>query len=503
MKTERLERAFREEAARHLQAVRQTLERDGAVDDEGLTEVFRRLHSVKGMAASIGRSALAEQAHRLEERVERARAERGGLTAEDRAELAAGSRDLAARLGEAAPVPQPSAAEDRLPPARVPDERLDRLFDLALGLSTAQQRLEHRLGLPSDGELLALRDGISAAVRDLRREIMELRLLPVRSLLPLLEGAVRRWSQERGVRVQVSLRGDGVRADRRMLERLLDPLGHLLRNAIVHGIEPAAEREQQGKPVVGTVRVTARREQDLLLLQVSDDGRGVDPEEVLQRAAERGLIAGPSPRGLSAEAALDLLTREGMSRLDAADGLAGRGVGLSAARAEIERLGGSLRLRRRSGPGLTAEVRVPLGLAVLDAFLVQTRGRTFAVPVGAVREVHREDGSEGPRGSPPERVLDLAEGLGLDGREGGSGAAARCLLVVETAGAPAALAVERVLSRAEVVVRPLGPPLESVPPWTGAALLPWGGLALVLDPLRVTPTARAIPADAASATMAE
>jgi two-component system chemotaxis sensor kinase CheA len=502
VRRDRLERAFRDEAARHLEAALTLLEDGEDVEAERLTEIFRRLHSVKGMAASVGCDDVAAHSHGIEERVDQARRGPGRLDPGFRDELAGAVRALREEVSGQPSDPERSVAGDRLPPARLPAERLDRLFDLALGLSAAQQRLEHRLGLPDDGELLALRDGIGAAVRDLRREILELRLLPVRSLLPLLEGAVRRWSQERGVRVQVSLSGDGVRADRRMLERLLDPLGHLLRNAIVHGIEPPAEREAVGKPRTGTIRVTARRRHDRLVLRVCDDGRGVDPEEVVERACRRGLVAPGHARSLSPESALDLLTRDGMSRLEVADGLAGRGVGLSAARAEIERLGGTLRLRGRTGPGLTVEICVPLGLAVLDAFVVRTRGQTFAIPVAAVREVHRGEGTQGPRGAPPDRILDLGEGLGLPQEPGAAGNAS-CLLVVERPGTPAALAVDRIVSRAEVVIRPLGPPLESVAPWTGAALLPWGGLALLLDPLRVTPTARAIDPETASATMSE
>jgi chemotaxis protein histidine kinase CheA len=499
MNPDRLEHAFRTEAARHLDAARELLAGGGEIAGEPLGELFRRLHSVKGMAVSAGHREFAEHAHRLEDRVARARREGTGLAPAPRRELLGEVSALRERLmppAERNPVP---ASREGLPPVELPEERLDRLFDLALGLSAAQQRLEHRLGLPGDGELLALRDGITSGIDALRREILELRLLPVRSLLPLLEGAVRRWSQECGVRVQVSLRGDGVRADRRMLERLLDPVGHLLRNAIVHGIEPPAQRRRAGKPEVGTIRVTIRREHDRLMLRVGDDGRGVDPREVLERAVERGIIAPGSESSLHRDAAVDLLTRDGMSRLTAAGDLAGRGVGLGAARAEIERLGGTLRLQQRPGTGLTVEIRLPLGLAVLDVFLVETRGQSFAIPVGAVREVHAPGEPEGPRGPPPSRALDLGEGLGLAPPD--TPVPPRGLLVVEGASPDAALAVERIRARVEVVVRPLGPPLESVAPWSGAALLPWGGLALVLDPLRLTPRARAVEPEAASARM--
>jgi chemotaxis protein histidine kinase CheA len=502
VRPDRLQQAFHSEAARHLDAARDLLAGGEPLTTEQLAELFRRLHSVKGMAVSAGHEAVAERAHQLEERVARVRRRGKGLSATARRELLRGVDGVRERVER--PVPAEETATtvvEGLPPVQLPEDRLDRLFDVALGLSAAQQRLEHRLGLPADGELLALRDGIQAGIAELRREILELRLLPVRSLLPLLEGAVRRWSQECGVRVQVSVRGDGVRADRRMLERLIDPLGHLLRNALVHGIEPPAERRRAGKPEAGTIRLTIRREHDRLMLRVTDDGRGVDPREVLHRAVERGVIAAGSEASLPRDAALDLLTRDGMSRLSAADGLAGRGVGLGAARGEIERLGGTLRLHQRTDSGLTVEIRLPLGLAVLDVFLVETRGQTFAIPVGAVREVHGLDQPEGPRGPPPERSLDLGEALGLG--PPGPGPPPRALLVVEGAGPAAVLATERVRARAEVVVRPLGSPLEAVAPWSGAALLPWGGLALVLDPLRLAPRARAVEPATSSARMEE
>lgn len=496
MNSAQLRRAFEEETARHLAAARELLASDGELSREDIAEVFRRVHSVKGIAASVGEDGLAACAHQVEDLLAQARDSEAELSPTDRRALRRELERCQTFLRDAPSADAtPGLQGDRLPPVRVPEDKLDQLLDLVLGLSAAQQRLEHRLGLPDDSELLALRDAITGGVRQLSREILELRLLPVRALLPLLEEAVRDWARERGVRVQISVRGDAVRGDRRILERLLGPLGHVLRNAIVHGIEPPSERRAAGKAEIGTIRITIHRDREQLLLRVADDGRGARADEIVSRAVARGVLARAPGRPMPLQAALDLLTRPGMSRLVTADALAGRGMGLSAVRAELERLGGQFRLRPGRGPGLSAEMRVPLGVAVVDLFLVDAGGQTFAIPVGSVREVRGAEPPVGPRGERPRRVLDLAAVLGA-GPEPGPGEASSArnapLLVIERPGPATALAVSRIRARAELVVRPLGDPLDAIPPWSGAALLPSGGLALVVDPLRITPRARAV-----------
>ncbi|MBP7149841.1 MAG: Hpt domain-containing protein [Acidobacteria bacterium] len=477
MSRERLHAIFVDEGERLLADAARILEQTAAPSPAELAELFRVLHSVKGMAASMGFEALVAEAHAAEELL--AAAQSGDPPAADRLRHDLGARVAALRAavagsGEATPADAPAR---RLPGVRIEPDQLDRLLELALRISTAVERLEHRLGPPAEPALLSLRESLARDTRELRREVLELRLAPLRWLVPTLDQALRRWAGERGVLAALDVRGDAVRVDRMILEGLVDPLGHLLRNAVVHGIEPPGERRAAGKPERGRVVIEARRDGQALRVEVRDDGRGLEPRAVLERAAARGLIPPGTPANALPGDVLDLLARPGMSGRGTVDALGGRGVGLSAVRAAVERLGGELRLSAHPGRGFTARLQLPVRLALVDVFLVEAAGQRFAVPLAAAREV-REPATL-PAGA---ARVDLGEALGLGAGRGGSQSAA---LAVDNAREPYFLVADRVLGSREVVVRPLGPPLDQVPPWTGAALLAEGGIALVLDPSRL------------------
>ncbi len=488
MKADELLPIFVEDAQEHLRSAEALLAKEGVLSRGERNDLFRHFHSVKGMAASLGFDELVSAAHEAEEAVDALRRSGALLDRDGRARLAARVAELRAgvesragaatrdtpRPPRAQPVAAPVATPTRsLPFVRVSDERLDAFLDLALRLSAAQQRLEHRLGLPNDPELGALRDELSGTVRTLRREVLELRLQPLRTLSPLLREAFTRWSRELGREAELVITGDGVRVDRSILERLVDPLGNLLRNALLHGVEPPAERRRLGKPVPARVRLLAQRQQGRVVVTVEDDGRGAKAEEIVERARVRGVIAAGAHTELPRDDAFALLARAGMSSRSDAGHLGGRGVGLSTVRDELTRLGGSLQLDGGLGEGFVATLRLPARVAVLEAFLVEAGGQVFAIPVADVREVVSTGATAGAETRP------LAAALGLPEE------ATPLALVVEEEGRLIEIPVERVLGRREVLLRPLGAPLDLCAPWAGAAALPDGRLALVVDLARL------------------
>ncbi|HHN73865.1 MAG TPA: hypothetical protein ENK10_01420 [Acidobacteria bacterium] len=486
---------FCDEARTHLAAAVEEL--DGLEPDaaQDLGELFRRFHSVKGMAASLGMDDLRRSLHDAEEAVEQARRAHRGLTAREIETLISHCRHALTRLdrmegfeGETTTDGILAQARGALPPVRVDADRLDRLLDLVMSLSVSQQRLEHLLGLPEDPAMLAIRDTLAEAVRGLRREILEIRLLPVRGLLPLLERALRDWAREQGVKVALRVEGESTRIDRTLLERLVDPLGQLLRNAVAHGIEAPAERLRAGKPERGQIELRIDAGKDRVRFVVRDDGQGIDAAAVAERAIEREILPPGTAEEMDDSRLLALLACPGMSGRGRADLLAGRGVGLAAVRAQVEKLGGRLQIDSRAGQGFAASFEIPTRVALVDVFLVRCGEHRFAVPVNTVRRVLDGGASPAVGDQPPvEDGGTLAERLGLAAPGSENPGAAR--LVIDREGGQVGLQVDQVAGRQELIVRSLGPPLDRQGPWSGAAVLPEGGLALVVDPQRlVDPT---------------
>ena len=317
---------------------------------------------------------------------------------------------------------------------------------------------------------------LSLSLRQLDEAVMELRVVPLATLFQRLPRVVRATAESSGKQVELVLAGEAVTLDRSLVELLADPLLHLTRNAVDHGIEPPAERVALGKPARAVLRVQAERRGGQVWLEVADDGRGIDRAAVLRKAVERGLVAPGEAAGLSAGQVQALLFRPGFSTRDAVTETSGRGVGLDVVQDAVRRAGGALELLSEPGAGTRFILTLPLTAAVQAVLLVEVGGHPYALPAGRVEAV-----LEAGAAPPGQEVLDLAGLLGLPGGGSGGGGGGG-VVVVRSRGVSFGLAVDRVQRRTDLLLRPLHPALAAMPGVGGVGVLGNGDPVVVLEP---------------------
>jgi two-component system chemotaxis sensor kinase CheA len=371
---------------------------------------------------------------------------------------------------------------------RVDLGRLDELMRTVGEMVITRARLDNGLGRVASAlppaERRELRETsltLERQLRDLREGVMRVRLVPVRDVFTRMRFVVRDLARETGVEVDLHLTGENTEVDKFVVERLADPILHLIRNAVSHGLELPGERAAAGKPPRGRLDLRAAAAGGAIVIEVEDDGRGIDAERVFAQARAAGLV---DPVAATDPAAvLDLLCSPGFSTRDGSDRASGRGVGMDVVARAVEDLGGTLALATQAGRGTKFTVRLPLTLAIADALIVIVAGQTFAVPQSAVGEVVEvepgapvvlENNQLLPHRGGVVPLIRLADLFGLGGPAG-----AFVALVVGDGGA--ALGVDRVLGVREIVVRPLADPLVQVPGISGATELGDGRAVLILD----------------------
>jgi two-component system chemotaxis sensor kinase CheA len=291
-----------------------------------------------------------------------------------------------------------------------------------------------------------------------------------------------------GREVRLVTEGEATEVDKTVIERLADPLTHMLRNAVDHGIEPPETREAAGKTRQGTVHLSAAHRSGLVVIEIADDGAGIDPARVRAKAVERGILAPEAELG--DQEALNLVFEPGFSTAGAVSNLSGRGVGMDVVRTEIHALGGRVSLRSAPGRGTTVTISLPLTLAVVEGMLVEVAGETLVVPSTALRETLRASdaaihrlGAGGPVLSMRGELiplLDLGAALGYRATPPESEGTA-ILLVESFAGQRVALSVDRILGQREVVIKGLTENYGQVPGIAAATILGDGRIALIID----------------------
>ncbi len=330
--------------------------------------------------------------------------------------------------------------------------------------------------------LLQQQSRVSSELQD---GLMRARMVPFDGLVPRLRRVVRQAGQDTGKQVHVTLDGTHGELDRNVLDRMVAPLEHMLRNSVAHGLETPEQRRAAGKPEEGEIAIRLRREGSEIVLEVADDGAGLDREAIRRRAEQRGLIEAGAP---VADAELDaMIFAAGFSTADQVSQLAGRGVGMDVVHNEVRQLGGSVDIHSVRGKGVTFTLRLPQTLAVTQAVFVQIGETTFAVPVASVSGIGRisrerfESANGGYHYGGEEFALhDLGTLVG-QGQARAEGQEQVPLLLVRAGELRAAVAIDQVLGNREVVVKPVGLQIASVPGIYGATITGDGRVVVILD----------------------
>jgi two-component system chemotaxis sensor kinase CheA len=399
-----------------------------------------------------------------------------------------------AEAEETLPAPRPEPPAEPARTVRVRAELLDDFLDVAgeLLLATARLReIGRTIPEPQRREQEDGVDQLQAIVKDLHGRVMEARMTPLTVLSDRLPRAARDLARRTGKQVEVVVTGAEIEVDRALLDEIADPVMHLLRNAVDHGIESAAQRIAAGKRPTGRVEVSARRERDRVILEVSDDGRGMDPEALRRAAVARGAIGAEAAAALPEADVLLLACLPGVSTTSEVTDVSGRGVGMDAVKRSAEALGGSLSIQSRPGNGTCFTLRLPLTVAIQPVLLVRVGAEVVAIPVSKVHGAAeaRLETLERAGGAPQLSfggghvpVHDLGTLLG-DGPVPEAGR--RSVVITESDTGRVGLAVDQLLGQQEAVLKPLHGPLALVPGLSAVTVLGNGRPVFVLDVARL------------------
>ena len=400
----------------------------------------------------------------------------------------------------AAPAEQPTtnaAPETAVRALRVDIERVDALVRLTGELTIVKTAIGHLAEQAESGDdprrlAAALKDQhirFERLVGELQHAVLGIRVLPLRQVFQRFPRLVRELGVQLGKPVRLITEGDDTEADKAIVESLFEPLLHVLRNAVDHGVETEAARIAAGKPALGTIILRGARQGEHVAIEVEDDGAGIDIERVRAVAAERGVASAGALAAMPAEAVADLVFAPGFSTASTISDVSGRGVGMDAVLNAIERMGGRATIESRQGSGTTVRLILPFTVMMTRVMTVEVGGQVFGVPFDAVIETVRVDRAEiTPIGAARAFVLrkrtvpivGLADALGSSaGRY--TDAQNAVIVVVEIAGQLVGLEVDKIGERMDVMLKPIGGLLSGLPGLSGATLLGDGRVLLVLD----------------------
>ncbi|HJP84591.1 MAG TPA: chemotaxis protein CheA [Gemmatimonadaceae bacterium] len=548
MDTGRYAKLFLSESKENLAEINAALlelERGGS--DAAVARLFRAVHTLKGMGAAMGYTSVAELSHELESLLDKLRNSALAVTRpmidtlfasvdalEQAVEAATASpsqqldvsaamtrireaaqedargerREVVGGAGDAptgdsaapaapsepkpvsstksqaetAPVPPPKATRQ----IRIDSKRLDTLMNVLGELVIARDRIQKIADRIGDPELLDATLRATQILGNLQNEVMTSRMVPVWQVFERFPRVVRDTARSLGKEVDFKIEGRDIELDRSMLDEMGEPVLHLLRNALDHGIEIPADREKAGKPRVATLILTAERDRATVLIRVTDDGRGIDQSKVIPRAKKLGLIENDTTH-LSEQELISIISRPGFSTADKVTDISGRGVGFDIVASRVRALGGSLEVHTDSGLGTAVSMRLPLTLAISRALLAKVETETYAIPLTHVLETFSLSKPMllESKGKPVVAIRDdlfpaiwLRERVGLPSP---ANPASGQVVLVELAERKAALIVDQFDGQQEIVVKQFDGVDGSKTLFSGATILGDGSPALIVD----------------------
>lgn len=374
--------------------------------------------------------------------------------------------------------------KDSISSIRVPSYKLDRLVDLVGEMVTVKARLGQAAVLLNNSNLLSIAEEVARLTEELRDNTMNIRMLPIGTTFNKFRRLVRDLSNELGKEVELTTEGGETELDKTVIEKLNDPLVHLIRNSIDHGIEMPEIRVNMGKPGKGTIRLSSLHSGTNVLIRIRDDGAGLDAERIRAKAVEKGLITADSE--LPERELYNLILAPGFSTARTVTSVSGRGVGMDVVRQAMDALGGSIDISSRKGIGTTITLKVPLTLAIIEGLLVKIAEDYFVLPLSVVKEcveLTREDVA-GAHGGNLANVrgqvvpyIRLRERFGMDGKP----PAIEQIVITELDGNRIGLAVDHVIGEHQTVIKSLGKFYRGIEEVSGATILGDGTVALILD----------------------
>ncbi len=419
-------------------------------------------------------------------------------------ETAAAAPAAAAASSSAAHAP--SAADSAI---RVNVDQLDKLMNLVGELVLARNQIVQHCALANENNLIAASQRLNLITTELQEGVMKTRMQPIGNVWAKFPRIVRDVAHELGKQVQLVMVGDKTELDRTIIEAIKDPLTHIIRNAVDHGLETPDVRAQAGKTAEGTITLRAFHEGGQVNIEIMDDGRGINVGKVKQKAVEKGLLTAEAAARLSDREVFNLIFLPGFSTADKITNVSGRGVGMDVVKTNIEKIGGSVDVLSDAGRGSTIKIKIPLTLAIIPALVITSGGARFAIPQVSLLELVRLEAEQARKGiemlygAPVYRLRGqllplcyLNKVLELRAKGTATEAApvsdAVNIVILQADGRQFGLVVDEINDTEEIVVKPLGKQLKGIACFAGATIMGDGRVALILDGLGVAQHANVV-----------
>jgi two-component system chemotaxis sensor kinase CheA len=374
---------------------------------------------------------------------------------------------------------------------RVDIDRLDNLMNLVSELIIVKTSMEEHDSEQGKANMSDAVEYLERITTSLHNAVMKVRMVPVERVFNRFPRMVRDLAKDLNKKIKLVMTGQDTEVDRTVVDEIADPLIHLIRNSIDHGIESPADRENRGKQSFGTVNLKAYPEGNNVVIEVDDDGNGIDPKRIADKVLSRGLMSPKELDNLNEKEVLNLLFLPGFSTADVVTDLSGRGVGLDVVKSKIASLGGSVDIISKLGEGSKFVIRLPLTLAIIQALMVYLDDEKYALPLNNISEITTINASQISLLQNQEVVLyrnktlpiiRMKEVLELKSKDEREGSEELTIVIVKKGSEEAGLVVDSLIGQQEIVIKSLGAYLKGIPSIAGATILGNGGVALIVDP---------------------